>query len=148
MRATRADAIGVPRRGGARIARGGCAILMILACHVAGSRAVYAATEASTVDLDQLSIEELASVQVSSGRKTSYPLSDAPAAIYVITHNDIVRSGATTIPEILRLAPNLQVAQLSATKYAIGARGFDAYGSNKLLVLIDGRSDFAALLKL
>jgi iron complex outermembrane receptor protein len=81
--------------------------------------------------------------------KSSEALSDAPAAIYVISHEDIIRSGATTIPEMLRLAPNLEVAQLSPTAYAISARGFNvgdnASLSNKLLVLIDGRSVYTPL---
>jgi iron complex outermembrane receptor protein len=61
-------------------------------------------------DLQQMSITELANINISSVTKTMEPLSTAPAAIYVITHDDIVRSGAASIPEILRLAPNLQVS--------------------------------------
>ncbi len=100
-------------------------------------------------DLRDLSIEDLANIQISSVSKSAEPLSDAPAAIYVISHDDIIRSGATTIPEMLRLAPNLEVAQLSPTSYAISARGFNvgdnASLSNKLLVLIDGRSVYTPL---
>ena len=100
-------------------------------------------------DLQRLSIEELANIQISSVSKTSEPLSDAPAAVYVISHDDIMRSGLTRLPEILRLAPNLEVAQLSPTSYAISARGFNvginASLSNKLLVLIDGRSVYTPL---
>ncbi|MDQ0466764.1 iron complex outermembrane receptor protein [Caulobacter ginsengisoli] len=91
-------------------------------------------------DLRQLSIEDLANVDVSSVSKTAQPLSNAPAAIYVITRDDILRSGATTLPEILRLAPNLQVARITATSYAVSARGFNGSAADKLLVLIDGRS--------
>src|SRR5579862_3614457 len=61
----------------------------------------------SAADLDRLSIEDLAKIQISSVSKTAQPLGDAAAAIYVITHEDIVNSGATSLPEILRLAPNL-----------------------------------------
>ncbi len=105
---------------------------------------------AQTVEqLSGLSIEQLGDIQVTSVSKSPESLSDAPAAIYVITHNDIVRSGATTIPEILRLAPNLEVAQLNATSYAITARGFNvgdnASLSNKLLVLVDGRSVYSPM---
>jgi iron complex outermembrane receptor protein len=103
----------------------------------------------SVEDLQNLSIEELANIQISSVSKSAEPLSDAPAAIYVISHDDIIRSGRTSIPEILRLAPNLEVAQLSATTYAISARGFNvgnnASMSDKLLVLIDGRSVYTPL---
>lgn len=101
-------------------------------------------------DLRHMSIDQLADIDVSSVTKTSETIADAPAAIYVITHEDIVRSGATTIPEILRLAPNLQVAQTSASKYVITARGLSGSNAaqnfpNKLLVLIDGRSVYTPL---
>jgi len=99
--------------------------------------------------LQGMSIEDLGNVQVTSVAKASEPLGDAPAAIYVISHDDIIRSGATTIPEMLRLAPNLEVAQLNSTSYAISARGFNvgdnASLSNKLLVLIDGRSVYSGM---
>jgi iron complex outermembrane receptor protein len=101
------------------------------------------ARERSLEDLVQLSIDELANIEISSVSKTSEPLSDAPAAVYVITHNDIIRSGATSMPEILRLAPNLQVARINANNYAISARGFNGSVADKLLVLIDGRSVYA-----
>ncbi|PZN92155.1 MAG: TonB-dependent receptor [Alphaproteobacteria bacterium] len=101
-------------------------------------------------DLPQLSIEELLQVDVSSVSKTDQPLNAAPAAIYVITRADIERSGALTVPEMLRLAPNLHVAQTSASRYVITARGFNGNNeaqsyANKLLVLIDGRSVYTPL---
>jgi iron complex outermembrane receptor protein len=103
----------------------------------------------SVEDLRALSIEQLSDIQISSVSKSAEPLSDAAAAIFVISHDDIIRSGATSIPEMLRLAPNLEVAQLNATSYAISARGFNvgdnASLSNKLLVLIDGRSVYTPL---
>jgi iron complex outermembrane recepter protein len=82
--------------------------------------------------------------------KSNEPLRDAPAAIYVITHDDIIRSGATSIPEMLRLAPNLFVAQTSASTFTVSARGFSGSSNaqnfaNKLLVLIDGRSVYTPL---
>ena len=86
----------------------------------------------SVEELRDLSIEQLAEVNVSSVSKSTEKLSDAPAAIYVISHDDVIRSGATTIPEMLRLAPNLEVAQLNPTRYAITARGFNA-GDNASL---------------
>jgi iron complex outermembrane receptor protein len=91
-------------------------------------------------DLSRLSIEELANIPIYSVSKSVQPLSDAPAAIFVITHDDIIRSGATSLPEMLRLAPNLQVAQITASSFAISARGFNGGAADKLLVLIDGRS--------
>ena len=109
-----------------------------------------AAAPRSVEDLRDFSIDQLAQLQVTSVSKRPVSLSEAPAAIYVITHDDIVRSGATSIPEILRLAPNLQVAQTSASSYVITARGFsgnaaDQNFSDKLLVLIDGRSVYTPL---
>jgi iron complex outermembrane receptor protein len=103
----------------------------------------YANTAA---DLSQLSIEELGNIEVTSVSKQAQPLSAAAASIYVITNDDIRRLGATTVPEALRLAPNLQVARLDALSYAISARGFNSTeASNKLLVLIDGRSVYSTL---
>ncbi|HET8997938.1 MAG TPA: TonB-dependent receptor, partial [Acetobacteraceae bacterium] len=99
--------------------------------------------------LQRLSIEQLSQLQVTSVEKRRQPLADAPAAIYVITREEIVDSGATTIPEMLRLAPNLNVAQVNSSGYEVSARGFNAGNnailSNKLLVLIDGRSVYTPL---
>jgi iron complex outermembrane receptor protein len=96
--------------------------------------------------LGQLSLEELANLQVTSVSRRPEPLSGAAAAIYVITADDIRRSGATSLPEALRLAPNLEVARINAFSYAITARGFNSPESgNKLLVLIDGRSIYSPL---
>lgn len=103
------------------------------------------AAEIPSTSLTDLSLEELANVQISSVSKKAELLSDAPAAAYVITRDDIDRSGATSIPEMLRLAPNLQVAQVSSSAYAISARGFNGPLANKLLVLIDGRSVYSPL---
>src|SRR5277367_3317321 len=107
-------------------------------------------TSAEVGGLKDLSIEQLMDLQVTSVSKTTQRVSDAPAAIYVISHEDIARSGATSLPEMLRLAPNLQVVQISASNYTITARGFsgssaDQNFSDKLLVLIDGRSVYSPL---
>jgi iron complex outermembrane recepter protein len=101
-------------------------------------------------ELGGMSLEELANVQVTSVSKSVEPLRTAPAAIYLITHDDIMRSGATSIPEALRLAPNLEVTQMSASDYVVSARGFGGSPpaqsfSDKLLVLIDGRSVYSPL---
>ncbi len=95
--------------------------------------------------LKSLSIEELMKIEVTSVSKTAQPVSDAAAAIYVITREDILNSGATTIPDMLRLAPNLQVAQITASTFAITARGFNGPLASKLLVLVDGRSVYTPL---
>ena len=113
--------------------------------------AAAAAVRTPTVeDLQELSIEQLSDIMVTSVSKAPESISDAPASIYVISHDDIIRSGAVSIPEILRLAPNLQVDQTSASHYVITARGFsgnagDQNFSDKLLVLIDGRSVYTLL---
>lgn len=97
-------------------------------------------------DLSDLSIEQLAQIKVTSASKTAEPLSQAPAALYVITGQDIENSGVLSLPEALRLAPNLNVQQVTASSYAIAARGFNGIqAGNKLLVLIDGRSIYTPL---
>ena len=93
--------------------------------------------------LADLTLEQLAEVEVTSVSGHTQPLSGAAASIYVITGDDIRRSGATSLPEALRLAPNLQVARIDAGQYAISARGFNNAIGNKLLVLIDGRTIYA-----
>lgn len=99
-----------------------------------------------TEALKNLSIEQLAQITVQSASKRDEPLSGAPTAIYAITSDDILRSGATSIPELLREAPNLQVQRIDAREYAITARGFNGYDTaNKLLVQIDGRSIYSTL---
>ncbi|CAN5467762.1 N/A [soil metagenome] len=98
--------------------------------------------------LADLSFEELASIQITSVSKRNERLADAAASVFVITADDIRRSGATVLPDVLRIAPNLQVAQVSASGYAITARGFNGSNNsapNKLLVLIDGRSVYSPL---
>ena len=100
-----------------------------------------------SADLSQLSIEDLSKVEITSVTKRPQPLSEAPAAIFVITNDDILRSGAAFLPDALRLAPNLQVARVNSETYAITARGFNhsAATANKLQVLIDGRSVYTPL---
>src|SRR5689334_4829311 len=100
----------------------------------------------SDVDVYDLTVEQLLDVEVTSVSRRAEPVSQAPASIEVITSDQIRRSGAQSLPEILRLARNLEVAQIDAQRYAISARGFNSYeASNKLLVLIDGRSVYTPL---
>ncbi|RZI83679.1 MAG: TonB-dependent receptor [Rubrivivax sp.] len=95
--------------------------------------------------LADLSLEELSNLQITSVSKRPERLADAPASVFVITADELRRSGATTLPEALRLAPNLHVAQRSASQYSIGARGLNNTAGNKMLVLIDGRSVYTPL---
>lgn len=91
-------------------------------------------------DLTELSIEELANIEVTSVSRKPQKLSHAATAIFVITGDDIRRSGVTSIPDALRMAPGIQVARISSSKWAISSRGFNSRYSNKLLVQMDGRT--------
>src|SRR5258705_3094166 len=95
--------------------------------------------------LRKLSLKELMDSDVTSVSKEPEPYQEAPAAIQVITGDDIRRSGASSIPEALRLADNLNVAQKNSHGWAISARGFDTDLANKLLFLRDGRSVYTPL---
>jgi iron complex outermembrane recepter protein len=109
-----------------------------------GATAAFGA-EPSRGDLADLSLEELSNLEITSVSKHAERLSDAPASIFVITGDDIRRSGVTSLPDALRLAPNLEVARVNANSYAISARGFNSTTANKLLVLIDGRAVYTPL---
>jgi iron complex outermembrane receptor protein len=102
-------------------------------------------TEVASIALKKLSIEDLMNVEVTSVSKRPEKLTEVPSAIQVISHEDIHRSGATTLPDALRLATNLQVAQLNSHAWIISARGFNGVFSNKLLVMIDGRTVYSPL---
>src|SRR5256712_1598135 len=95
--------------------------------------------------LKRLSVDQLMNVEVMSVALRPQRLFETPSAIQVITQDDIRRSGATSLPEALRLATNLQVAQVDARQWAINARGFNSTTANKLLVLIDGRTVYTPL---
>jgi len=95
-------------------------------------------------DLTTKSIEDLMDVEVTSVSKKEEKLFQAAAAVYVITHEDIRRSGMTSIPDLLRMVPGLDVARIDGNKWAISARGFNGRFANKLLVLIDGRSIYSS----
>src|SRR5438034_11419109 len=96
-------------------------------------------------DVTAMSMEDLMNLQVTSVSKRTQKVADAAAAIFVLTQEDIRRSGATSIPEALRLVPGLEVARIDQNKWAIGSRGFNGRFDNKLLVLIDGRSVYTPL---
>jgi iron complex outermembrane receptor protein len=99
----------------------------------------------ASAELSQMSLEQLMNVQVTSVSRRPQRLIQAAAAIQVITSDDIRRFGATSLPEALRLADNLEVAQINAHDWAISARGFNADLANKLLVLLDGRAVYTPL---
>jgi iron complex outermembrane receptor protein len=119
-------------------------VITILIC----SGAAFAQTQPqdqSPGDLKNLSLQELMELDVTSVGKEPEPFIQAPAAIQVITADDIRRSGARNIPEALRLADNLHVARKTSHAWAISARGFNTDSANKLLVLIDGRTVYTPL---
>ncbi len=101
---------------------------------------------AAVENLADLSLEQLGNLRVTTAALRPERYSDTPASIYVIRGEDIRRAGATSLPEALRLAPNLEVAQVSASSYAITARGFENVVTNKLLVLLDGRTLYTTVL--
>ena len=96
-------------------------------------------------DLKGLSLEELLHVEVTSVQKKRQSLNRAAAAVYVITQDDIRRSGLNSIPELLRLAPGVHVGRINGNTWAISARGFNGAYSNKLLVMVDGRTVYNPL---
>ncbi|AKJ27848.1 iron complex outermembrane recepter protein [Caldimonas brevitalea] len=96
-------------------------------------------------DLADLSLEQLAQVVVTSASRRQEPLAGVSASMFVITADDIRRSGATSLPEVLRLAPNLDVARHDSSQYAISARGFNNLLANRMLVMIDGRTLYTPL---
>ena len=113
-----------------------------------GSSGLVLADAGQDYDLDELksmSLEELVNVEVSIASKTSTKLSDTAAAVYVITAEEIKRSTATSIPELLRSVPGLHVAKINSNSWSIGTRGFGGQFANSLLVLMDGRSLYTPL---
>ena len=106
---------------------------------------MVASAQNNQVDVTTMSVEDLMNMQVTSVSKRTQKVADAAAAVYVITQEDIRRSGATNIPEALRLAPGIQVARIDENKWAISSRGFNGRFADKLLVLIDGRSVYTPL---
>jgi iron complex outermembrane receptor protein len=103
-------------------------------------------TEDQANSLKELSLAELGNLQVTTATKTPAAIWKTPAAIYVITHDAILRSGATSIPEALRLAPGVEVARIDSDKWSIGIRGFGSRLCRSVLVLIDGRTVYTTLL--
>ncbi len=91
-------------------------------------------------DLTELPLEELLKLRVTSASNKEQALSKVGAALYVITREDIASSGANTIPDLLRLVPGLGVEQINSNQWAISIRGFNSFGPNKVLALIDGRA--------
>jgi iron complex outermembrane recepter protein len=105
----------------------------------------FAWAQKSKPALDDASLDTLMNLEVTSVSKKEEKLSQSAAAIFVITQEDIRRSGATSIPEVLRIVPGLDVAQVDANNWAISSRGFNDRFANKMLVMIDGRTVYSML---
>ncbi len=118
------------------------AALIILAC----LQAAGANDSNSGDNLADFSLEELMSIEITTLSRKAENLGSAPAAVHVISQSDIRRSGARSIPELLRLVPGMQVAQIDGNKWAVTARGANGRFANKLLVLMDGRTLYNPLL--
>lgn len=105
--------------------------------------ALAAPAQGADADLATLSLEDLLKVELTTVSRKSQRLADTAAAAFVISADDIARSGATSIPELLRMVPGVEVRRLSSSRWAVSARGFNGRFANKLLVLMDGRSVYS-----
>lgn len=120
----------------------------VLGVLLAGLTAPFSAVAAdppavSLQDTNDISLEDLVNIKVTSVSKKEENLFDAPAAVAVLSNDDIRRTGATSVPEALRWVPGMEVAQVNASQWAISARGFRGLYANDLLVLVDGRAVYA-----
>ena len=117
-------------------------LIALLACLVAAERG---SAQTPSEELAQMTLEELMSVEVTTVSRTPELSARVPAALYVITPEAIRRSGATSLAEVLRMAPGLQVARIDAGKWSIGTRGFADRLARSMLVLVDGRAVYSPL---
>ena len=124
-----------------------CVVLLFLTFCSPASADDNPSGQDASIDLKKLSLEELSTIEITSVSKEASPAFRTPAAIFVLTNDDIRRSGATNIPDLLRLVPGVEVAQIDSVKYAIGIRGFEGRLSKEVLVLIDGRSRLHAAVR-
>lgn len=117
--------------------------ILIAFCQISAAQTAGGGTQggqSNQNDLTNLDVSDLANMQVTTASKKAESLISVPAAIYVVTAEDIKRTGAINIPEALRMVPGVEVTQYNAYQYAVSVRGFNGVYADKLLVLIDGRS--------
>lgn len=122
-------------------------LLLIASSALAAPGPEYSQNDQQTVkELKSLSLEQLSNIEITTTTKGPTNAFRSPAAVYVITAEDIRRSGVRSIPDVLRLAPGVEVAQIDSDKWSIGIRGFGSRLSRSVLVLIDGRTVYTTLL--
>jgi iron complex outermembrane receptor protein len=119
---------------------------LLLACRTLYGQEPSREPDKAGRDLTQVSMEGLMNLEVTSASKKEQKLSQVPAALFVITQEDIGRSGATNIPDLLRMVPGMDVAQINANTWAVSARGLNSEFAGELLVLVDGRAVYTPLL--
>ena len=124
---------------------GSTALRMVLCAVVVCCASSPASSQSPKPDLTETSLEALLNMEVTSASRKQQKIFTTASAIFVIRPEDIRRSGATNIPDLLRMVPGLEVAHIDANKWAISARGFNGRFANKLLVLIDGRTIYSQL---
>lgn len=112
----------------------------VCVCMVLLAVPAFAEDDLSPQALLNMSLEQLSNLEVISVSKKAEKANEAAAAVFVITQEDIKRSGATNIPDVLRMAPGVDVAQAGAHDWAVSVRGYNSQFANKLLVLVDGRT--------
>src|ERR1700722_15657689 len=123
-----------------------CVVLSSVMLGFTPTEASSSAAQASGNPLKELTLEQLGNVQVTTVSKSPEEVWKTPAAIFVITQDDIARSGVTTIPDALRLAPGVEVARIDSSTWSVGIRGFGSNLTRNVLVLIDGRTVYTTLL--
>ena len=123
-----------------------CVVLSSVMLGSTPTEASSSAAQASGNPLKELTLEQLGNVQVTTVSKSPEEVWKTPAAIFVITQDDIARSGVTTIPDALRLAPGVEVARIDSSTWSVGIRGFGSNLTRNVLVLIDGRTVYTTLL--
>jgi iron complex outermembrane recepter protein len=133
--------------GGPQSATGALAAVIVAGVFAAASPVLHAQQLAATQvgELKQLSIEQLSNVAVTSVTRSPQPLAESAAAVAVVTSGQIASSGAMNVPQAIRYVPGIDVAQLTASQWAVSSRGFDLVNSPDLLVLSDGRSIYTPL---
>lgn len=119
-------------------------LTILLALSLAATCSI-GAVDGQANDLGSLALEDLMKIEVSTAARKQQKMADVAAAVYVISQEDIRRSGATSIPEALRMAPGLNVARIGSSSWAISARGFNGRYANKLLVQMDGRTVYTPM---